>query len=146
MTCVVPDELTGFGTLLQYKDPITTDWVTVGGTQDLEFPADETDEIETTANDSSSGYRQYIPSPLSMLAEVEYEMNFRSSQWLTMANMKANKTITDWRIVLQNESQTYMQFCAWIRAISGAIPMEDLVKANITLRPTGAPTRGNLVA
>ena len=145
MTCEVPSELVGFGTLLQYKDPITEDWTTVGGTKDLEFPDDESDEIETTSNDSSGAYRQFMPSPLSTLAEVEYEMNFRATEWLTLANMKANKTITDWRLVLQNDRQTYMQFCAWIKKIGGAIPMEEIVQASITLRPTGAPTRGNLI-
>lgn len=145
MSCDIPQELTGFGTLLQYKDPITDEWVTVGGTKDLEFPSDETEEIETTSNDSAGAYKSYMPAPLSTLNEVEYEMNFRATQWISLSNMKANKTITDWRLVLQNDSQTYMQFCAWIKAIGGGIPMEDIVVANITLRPTGAPTRGNLI-
>ena len=103
MACVPPEELVGFGALLQYQDPLTLVWTTIGGTNDLEFPEDTTEAIDTTSNDNpGSGYETNIPSPLSKLEEVEYEWNFRWSQWSTIVNMKANKVTYDWRIVLMN--------------------------------------------
>lgn len=145
MACVPPEELVGFGAMLQYQDPLTDEWVTIGGTNDLEFPEDTTEAIDTTANDSDGGYETNIPSPLSKLEPVEYEFNFRWSQWQFLVNMKANKVIYDWRIVLMNPEQTYMQFCAWISKLGGAIPMRELVKASTELTPTGRPTWGQLI-
>jgi len=72
-------------------------------------------------------------------------MNFRWSQWSVLVNMKQNKTITDWRVVLMNPQQTYMEWCAWIMSLSGSIPMENLVTGEIGLSPTGAPTWGELL-
>jgi predicted secreted protein len=143
--CVPPEELVGFGALLQYYDNIATQWVTVGGTKDLEFPEDTTEAIDTTSNDTADGYRTNIPAPLAALGQVSYTMNFRWSQWSVLVNMKQNKTITDWRVVLMNPQQTYMEWCAWIMSLSGSIPMENLVTGEIGLSPTGAPTWGELL-
>lgn len=141
--CVPPEELVGYGTLLQYKNSLTGVWTTVAGTKDLEFPNDSTEAIETTDN-SSGGYRTYIPNPLAELEEVSYEMKFLWSQWSVMTQMKRTALVAEWRLVLMNAEQTYMSFCAFISALGGSIPMEELVMANITLRPTGGPTWGTL--
>ncbi|MCA9974236.1 MAG: hypothetical protein KC413_00745 [Anaerolineales bacterium] len=137
--CIPPEELVGFGAMLQYYDSIAKAWITVGGTKDLDFPDDTTGKIDTTSNDSTGGYKTNIPSPLSELGEQSYTMNFRWSQWSTLVGMKGNRTITDWRIVLMNPQQTYMKFCAWIMKLAGSVPIENLVTGTITLSPTGAP-------
>lgn len=140
MSCVVPEELVGYGTLLQYEDPLTDEWITVGGTKDLDAPDDVTEAIETTSGTSATKYRTRIPSPLSSLEPVEYEMHWRWSQWATIVNVKADKRILPWRLVLQNPEQTYLQFCAFISKLGAAIPMEEIVMATVELTPTGAPT------
>lgn len=142
--CVPPEELVGFGALLQYKNPINDEWTTVAGTKDLETPEDSTEAIDTTSNDTEGGYKTNMPSPLSELSEVSYTMNFRWSQWKTLVNMKANRTVTEWRMVLMNTEQTYLTYCAWIQMLKSTWPMEELVEAEITLQPTGAPTWGQL--
>ena len=141
--CVPPEELVGYGTLLEYKNPLTGAWTTVAGTKDLEFPNDTTEAIETTDN-QSGGYRTFIPNPLAELEEVDVEMKFLWSQWSVMTQMKRTRVIAEWRMVLMNAEQTYMSFCAFISGLGGAMPMEELVTATITLRPTGAPTWGEL--
>ena len=137
--CTPPEELVGFGALLQYYDGLASQWITVGGTKDLPFPEDTTAKIDTTSNDTEGGYKTNRPSPLSELGEVTYPMNFRPSQWARLVSMKANKTITDWRMVLMNPQQTYLKYCAWIMTLGGESPMEGLVVGEITLSPTGAP-------
>ena len=141
--CVPPEELVAYGTLLEYKNPLTGAWTTVAGTKDLEFPNDTTEAIETTDN-QSGGYRTFIPNPLAELEEVDVEMKFLWSQWSVMTQMKRTRVIAEWRMVLMNAEQTYMSFCAFISGLGGAMPMEELVTATITLRPTGAPTWGEL--
>lgn len=141
--CVPPEELVGYGTMLQYRNPLNDDWTTVAGTKDLEFPNDSTDDIETTDN-ASGGYRTYLPNPLSELESVTYEMKFLWSQFAVMRQMKATKVMAEWRLVLMNPQQSYVSFCAFISEIGGDIPFEDLVMASITLRPSGGPTWGTL--
>lgn len=142
--CVPPEELVGYGTLLQYKNTLTDQWVTLAGTKDLEFPEDTTEAIETTDN-QSGGYRTRIPNPLASLEEVSYEMKFLWSQWSVLTQMKRTRLVAEWRLVLMNAEQTYMSFCAFISGLSGAIPMEELVMATVTLTPTGAPDWGTLL-
>lgn len=142
--CTAPEELVGYGALLQYYNDLTSAWVTVGGTKDLEFPEDTTEAIDSTSNDTVGGYKTNIPSLLAELASVTYTMNFRWSQWNVLVNIKSNRTIAEWRIVLMNPEQTYMKFCAWIAGLKGDVPMEELVKGDLTLQPTGAPTWGEL--
>ncbi len=141
--CVPPEELTGYGTLLQYKNVITDEWVTVAGTRDLEFPEDTTEAIETTDN-QSGGYRTYIPNPLAELAEVRYVMQVLWSQFSVLRQMKQTKVVAEWRLVLMNAEQTYMSFCAFVSGLAGSIPYDELVMATVTLRPTGAPDWGTL--
>lgn len=143
--CIPPEELVGFGALLQYYDSLASQWVTIGGTKDLETPEDTTEAIDTTSNDSEGGYKTNIPAPLAALGQVSYTMNFRWSQWSVLVSMKGNKTITDWRIVLMNPQQTYMKYCAWIMSLKASIPMEELVEGEIGLSPTGAPEWGQLL-
>lgn len=143
--CTPPEELHGFGTLLQYYDPIAELWVTVGGTNDIPFPDDTTEAVDTTSNDTEGGYKTSIPSPLSELGQASYNARFRWAQWAKLVSMKANRTITDWRIVLMNPQQTFLKYCAWIQALGGEAPKEGLVMGNITLQPTGAPEWGQLL-
>jgi hypothetical protein len=139
----VPDELVGFGTLLQYQDPLTDDWMTVAGTKDLDFPDDVTGAIDVTSG-TSGAYRKRIPSPLSSLEPVEYEFNFTWSQWKNIVNIKSAKRTLSWRLQLQNSEQTYMQFCGFISKLGVSVPMEELVMAKMELTPTGEPTWSKL--
>ena len=143
--CTPPEELVGFGALLRYYNNLTSAWVTVGGTKDLAFPEDVTPEVDTLSNDTPDGYRTRIPSLVQELSALDLTFNFRWAQFSTLRGIKANRDVLEWQIVIMNPEQTYMQFCAFITSISGDIPMEDLIQANITLMPTGGPTWGELV-
>lgn len=144
MSCEIPEELVGFGAMLQYQDPLTDEYVTVGGTTDLETPEDTTAAIDATSNDVAGRYKKMIPSPLSELGEVSYEVNFRWAEWQKLVAFKSAKRTLTWRIVLNTPEQTYMSYCAWISSLQANVPMEDLVKGTLGLQPTGAPTWGQL--
>jgi hypothetical protein len=126
--CTPPEELVGYGALLQYYNNLTSAWVTVGGTKDLEYPEDTR-----------------IPSLLSTLNEVTYTLNYRWSQYTVLRGIKENRDVLEWRVVLMNPEQTYIKFCAFISSLSVAIPMEELIEFDLTLNPTGAPELGELV-
>lgn len=143
--CTPPEELVGFGALLQYYNNLTSAWVTAGGTKDLAFPNDVTPEIDTLSNDTPDGYRTRIPSLVQELEALDVTWNFRWAQFSVIRSIKANRDVLEWRIVIMNPEQTYMEFCAFISSIGAEIPMEDLIMANVTLMPTGGPTWGELV-
>lgn len=143
MSCVPPQELVGYGTLLQYQDPITESWITVAGTKDLSAPERVREAIETTDN-QSGGWRRRIPNPLKSLEPVEYEMKFLPAQWFVLHALMSDGTVTGWRLVLMDQRQFYIQFCAFITSMGEEIPMEELIMSTIELTPDGGPTAGYL--
>ena len=146
MACVPPQELVGFGAMLQFYDELSASWQTVGGTSDLSFADEVLEAIETTSNDSDGGAATRIPSPLTSLEPQEYEFNFRWSEFSQVQSIFSQRRILDWRIVLMNPQQSYQQFCAFISKVGGTIPMRELVKAMVELTPTGSSTWGQLIS
>lgn len=141
--CVPPEELVGYGTLLQYYNTLSQSWVTIAGTRDLATPERTREAIETTDN-QSGGYRTKMPNPLAEIADVTYEMKFLASQWFVLEQMFNDGTFLEWRLVLMNERQWYMSYCGFISGMGEDIPMEDLVMSSITITPSGKPTAGYL--
>lgn len=143
MACNPPEELVGYGTLLQYKNMLTDEWVTVAGTKDLALPERKRDAIETTDN-STGGWRQRIPNVLKSQEPASFDMKFLSSQWFVLNQMFDEGLLVEWRLVLMNPRQFYYQFCAFITSMGDDIPMEELVMSSIELTPSGQPTAGYL--
>lgn len=141
--CVPPEELVGYGTLLQYYNTLSQSWITIAGTRDLATPERTREAIETTDN-QSGGYRTKMPNPLAEIADVTYEMKFLASQWFVLEQMFNDGTFLEWRLVLMNERQWYMSYCGFISGMGEDIPMEDLVMSSITITPSGKPTAGYL--
>lgn len=141
--CVPPEELVGYGTLLQYQNPLTEQWVTVAGTKDLTTPSRVREAIETT-NGTSGGWRTRIPNPLASLEPQEFEMNFLSSQWFVLNSMFNDGSLYEWRLVMPDARQFYIRFCAFVSNMGEEIPMEDLVMSTIELTPSGGPSAGYL--
>lgn len=137
LDCTPEQKLTGYGAMLAYCDPISGEQVIVGGTKDLEFPERSVDEIETTSNDGD-GYRTWIPSDLKTVNSVTYTIDFLPAQWLKLNNIWHQERIMTWAVILSDNAAS-MKFCAFIMTLSDAIPMEDLITSDITLRPTGKP-------
>ena len=138
----VPEELTGYGTLLQYYDPITAAWTTIAGTQDLEMPEDTVEAVETTHGDGD-GWGTTIPDGVQTLQPVTYTLNYRRSQFGILQQFKHNRRILLWRLVMtQTAEQIYLQLNGFITSIKGAMPLKGLVTSDVTIQPTGAPSTG----
>lgn len=145
MSCTPPEELVGYGAVLEYKNPLTDEWVTVGGTKDLSIPERTRGELETTSG-ASGRWRKYRPSVMREQSPVTYEMNFIKSQWFVLNAMVNDDVVYEWRMVqMEDPEQFYYQFCGFVTNLGDEFPMEDLVTSSITIRPSGAPTWGNLV-
>ncbi len=145
-SCVPPEELEGFGTLLMYQDPITDEWITVAGTQDLETPEDVDDDAIEGSPDPDTGYKRFLPSRLKELTEVTYELRFRKSVLAALRSFRASRRVLAWRLVFMTPEQDYVQFCAWVNRLQIMAPERGgLITTSVGLRPTGAPTEGVLL-
>lgn len=141
--CVAPEKLVGYGSLLQYLNPLTDDWVTVGGTTDLALPTRSRGMIDTT-DGQSGGWETNIPGPLKKQEPISYDVHFLSSQWFVLYALFEDGLMAEWRVVLMDERQFYYKFCATITNMDDEIPMTELVNSTIELSPTGGPTAGYL--
>jgi predicted secreted protein len=141
--CVPPEELVGYGTLLQYYNTLSESWVTVAGTRDLATPTRSRPAIDTT-DSQTGGFRTKIPNPLAEVQDVTYEMKFLASQWFVLEQMFNDGTFLEWRLVLMNERQWYISYCGFISEMGEDIPMEELVMSSITITPSGKPSSGYL--
>lgn len=145
-SCTPPEELEGYGTLLEYQDPITDQWVTVAGTQDLETPEDADDDAIEGSPDPDTGYKRFLPSRLKMLNEVTYELRFRKSVMAVMRGFRQSRRVVNWRLVFMTAEQDYFQFCAWINSLQITAPERgELITVSVGLHPTGTPTEGTLL-
>lgn len=144
MSCTPPEELVGYGAVLEYKDPLTDQWVTVGGTRDLSLPARTRGTLDTTTG-SSGRWRHRRPGVMREQAAVSYEMHFIKRQWAVLNAMLNDDRIYDWRVVLtEDPEQWYYQFCGFVTNLGDEFPMEELIMSTIEITPSGAPTSGNL--
>lgn len=143
--CTPPEELVGYGAVLEYKNPLTDAWVTVGGTKDLSLPERTRGALETTSG-ASGRWRKYRPGVMREQSTVTYDMNFIKSQWFVLNAMVNDDVIYEWRVVqMEDPEQFYYQFCGFVINLGDEFPMEELVTSSIEIQPSGAPSWGNLV-
>lgn len=145
MSCTPPQEMVGFGAVLEYKNPLTDAWVTVGGTRDLSLPNRTRAALETTSG-ASGRWRRKRPGVMKEQAPVSYEMYFLKGQWFVLNAMMDDDVVYEWRVVLMEDpEQFYYQFCGFVTDIGDEIPMEDLIMSTVEITPDGKPTSGNLL-
>lgn len=145
MSCTPPEELVGYGAVLQYENPLTSDWVTVGGTKDLSLPNRTRSALETTSG-ASGRWRKYRPGVMKEQSTVTYEMNFMKAQWAVLNAMLDDDVVYTWRVVLMEDpEQWYYQFCGFVVNLGDELPMEELISSSIEIQPSGKPSSGTLV-
>ena len=143
--CPPEQKITGYGTIWQYCDIVTGDWVTFAGTKDLSFPSPTVASIDTTSGDGPA-YSTAIPDPIADWNSIDIEADFKLDQWGIMQRYHEDRVVTDWRIVhTQLNTQPYISFCAFLTDVADDFPLRDLAMSTITLQPTGDKDRGELV-
>ena len=112
------------------------------------FNGDEIASVmsETTAHDSAAGYREFVPSGLFEVSDIELGLAFDISEG-THANSSGgvthallNKTLLAYKIELPDSGGTNWVFDAYINKIKWDSPKEEHIMANVTLKVTGQPT------
>jgi predicted secreted protein len=96
------------------------------------------DPLETTALDTTGGYRTFIASPLKDGGEVTISGHYETSQSALFTEFNTPTTPPPSYIITFPSGNTWT-FPAVISAFSTSIELEDLVGFECTLKVAGAP-------
>lgn len=140
-------EFVPLGTLFQIGDQHSGEvFTTVSGVQKISGMGWSRDMKETTALDSSGGYRTYLPS-FRKGEVVSLELGFTAAGWDKFRDIfetqAAETDSWDFRVVLKAGSATTKytwEFQGFIQSIKlGDINKDDFVVLNVEIQITGAP-------
>lgn len=125
-------------------------WVTVAEVIDLAGPNPSRDEVDVTAISSTSGYRSFIHSGFIDAGEITFSVNYNpkdathvstGSTGSGLTGMLASGSTKNWRIQLAGSSSgQFISFPAYVQTFNPSFSVGEQVRADITLRVTGAVT------
>ena len=97
------------------------------------------DSIDVTSLDSTGGYREFIAG-FRDPGEVTLNMNFTRDGYDQMNDDFEDDDTHNYQIVLSDTGQTTFEFAALVTSLGMAIPMDDKVTADVTLKISGQIT------
>jgi len=131
------------GTLLKAGDGAGSEsFTTVGEVMDISGPSIALAVEEVTSHDSA-GWREFVPT-LKEIGEVTFTINFNAGATQGFAAGlyldMINKTKRNFQIVIPTTSAKTGSFAAFVTAFPLDLPVEGVIRADITLQGTGAIT------
>lgn len=129
------------GTLVKIGDggaPET--FSTIAEVKDISGPAMTADTIEVTSQDSTGGYKEYIPS-LKDGGELSFPMNFvNSAAQDALITDYTNRTKRNFQVVTTHGAPKTFSFAGYITNVSHSFPVADVAQRDVTIKITGAVT------
>lgn len=131
--------ISAFGTLL--KRGATT----IGEVFDISGPGLSREEIEVTHHTSANRWREFIKG-LKDAGEVTFSINYIPTNSTHAAATGilddfADDTVIDtWSIVFPDSGATTWSFPAFLTSFEPAMPIDDRLTADVTLKISGQPT------
>lgn len=96
------------------------------------------DAPDATSNDSSDGYREFIPG-LRDAGQVTLEMNFTRDTYDTLLTDYEADTTHEYEIVFADAENTSVNFTGIVTALSITAPLDDKISASATFKISGKP-------
>ena len=137
--------ISGFGTLLKIGDGGGTEvFTTIAEVTDISGPGLSMDTMEATSHSSTAGWKEFVAGLLDA-GEVTFSVNFlitNATQSYTSGLIRdmVNRTARHFQLVFPNVGNTTWAFTALVTAFEPAEPIDDVLKADCTLKITGQPT------
>lgn len=138
--------ISSFGTKIQQGDggDPTEAFTDIGEIRDINGPGMKLDTIEVTHHLSPNATREWRPT-LKDLGEVSFEIAFDPANGTHDATTglwkdHADRTKRNFRLVFPDAAATTFEFAAYVTGIDFKAPVEGIITADITLRPTGVIT------
>lgn len=144
------DAHTGFGAHLQRGDGASPEnFVDILGVKSLTGPGISRETHETTSNDQTSNWKQFIGGMVDG-GEVSFDANFlprdesqgQDTGFLSEFDKSSCNSRGNWRITFpecEGEAEGYMQFNGIVTGASFQLPMDDIMSFSGTLKVSGRP-------
>jgi predicted secreted protein len=113
--------------------------VSVAEINSISGPNMTRDTIDVTSLDSTGGYREFIPG-FRDGGEVTLSCNWTLTEWSDWLADFQSDVLVSYTIVLANTEATEISFSAYCTGLSTAIPTDDKVTNDVTLKISGAVT------
>lgn len=118
-------------------------FTTVAEVKDITGPAVSLDVIDVTNQDSPGGFEEIIPT-IRRAGEVDFDTNFNPSNATHNAStgliyLANNKIKRGWRLLLQDEDDSYWAFDAYVIGFQTKAPVAGVLTGTTKLRITGQP-------
>jgi predicted secreted protein len=95
--------------------------------------------IDVTSLDSTGGYREFIAG-FRDAGEVTLNMNFTRDGYVDMNTDFESDSSVNYQIVLSDTGATTLDFAGWVTSLGMAVPMDDKVTADVTVKIDGQVT------
>lgn len=135
----------GYGATLAYDDAAGSgSFTTLAEMMNPSGPNISADAVETTHQNSASGFREFIPGLVDG-GEVTLECNYLpdevtqggvSGVWYIMKNRQRR----NWKMVFPGSPEHSVTFAGVVTAFEPDVPVDDRMTLSITLKVSGVPT------
>jgi predicted secreted protein len=138
------DATAGVGTLFKRGNEDSSSgaaetFTAIGEINSITGPSKTRDTIDVTDLDSTDGYREFIGS-FRDGGEVSLGMNFKFETYDDMNDDFESDTLRTYQIVLPDTGNTTFTFEALVTSLGLAVPMDDKITADVTLKISGSVT------
>ncbi len=132
-----------FGTILRRETSIGSGTFTnLAGIVDLQFPEIAAEMADSTAMDSSGGYREQVPT-LLMLNDFTVTLHYDSAE-ATHEQLTADcvaRQVRLYQVVGTDTGLVNWAFSAYVSRVAPGATVRGLHTLSVTFSPTGAVTR-----
>ncbi len=113
-----------------------SNWVNLAEINSIDGPTKSRDTIEVTSLDSTGGYREFIGG-FRDGGTVTLPMNFTRDSYDLMNDDFESDVLQNYEILLPDVEVTSLEFEALVTELGLAVPMDDKITANVTLKVSG---------
>lgn len=131
--------ISGVGTQFRRWNSSTGSWESISQINSITGPGMSRDTIDTTALDTTGGYRTFIAG-FRNPGTVTLNMNFTRTTYDLMKSDFESDTAQNYEIVLPDDDVTTIEFEGLVTELPLTIPTDDKVSADVTIQISGAVT------
>ena len=129
--------IAGVGTKFRRWDG--TNWDDIAEINSITGPNKSRDTIDVTSLDSTGGYREFIGG-FRDGGTVTLPMNFTRTTYDLMNTDFESDTLQNYEIFLPDDEATSFEFAALVTELGLAVPVDDKITADVTLKVSGQVT------
>ena len=117
----------------------TGQWVAIAQVKSIAGPTMTRTFIDTTALDTTGGYRTFITG-FRDPGQITLSMNFERDGYESMKTDFESEDVQNYQIVLPDADTTSLAFEGLVTELPLNIPTDDVVTADVTIKVTGQVT------